>query len=327
MKIPYIQNPQAMTEPRPSLVPDEQVTWISEFIVPWNFTDRADIGIVGIPFDSAVSFRPGTRFGPSSVRDALKFNTTYNAELDLDISNLRIVDCGDIDTTLDLDEAHKRVESALTAIVGCGISPLVIGGDHSLTYPCVKALCHNMPGRKLGIIDFDTHFDCRPSIKGKEHSGLWVRKVQEIEGSPVRGENIVQIGIHGFAYSTFYRNDTRKRGINVFTPLDVKKRGMQSVMQDGLRLASDGTDAIYISVDIDCIDQAFAPGTSVPTPGGLFPSDVISGVVEAGKHPLTRAFDIVEISPVLDSGNMTSRLGAEIIMNYLCGLSSRSMNE
>lgn len=308
---------------RSNFFPDPYIVSAADIIQPFQSGKPADVGIVGIPFDGGVvSHRLGARFGPQAVREDLREYTTYNSDLDVDIRDLHIVDCGDIEIAItDFEETHRRVEAVLTQLFETGMTLLILGGDHSLSAPCVRGLCNALNGRQIGVIDFDAHHDVR-SGWGR-NSGLWVREIQEDPRAPVRGTNIVQIGIRGFSYSEYYRDAVRAMGITVFRPVDVRTRGIEAVMAEALERASAGTDAIYVSVDIDALDPPWAPGTNSPVHGGLMPWEVVAGVVLAGRHPLTRALDIMEIAPPLDVNRVTSTLGAEIAMQFLSALALR----
>jgi formimidoylglutamase len=314
--IPYLTNNH-------NFFPDPNLVLVSEIIKEFQPDKPADAGIVGIPFDRGViSHRQGSRFAPKVVRELLADCTTYNLDLDVDIKDLHLVDCGDVDVSIvDYDETHSRIEKALTHLFKHGMAMVIIGGDHSASYPSIKALCNSMPDQKIGIIDFDSHYDIRSGWN--RNAGLWAREVQELPGNQVNGSNIVQIGIHGFSYSRYYRDMITQMGISVVKPSEVRKYGMAKVMEKAITIASDGTDAIYISVDIDVMDPPYAPGTNDAPHGGLVPWQVIEGVVLAGLHPLTRAIDIMEISPPLDVNNITANLGAEIIMQFLSALALR----
>lgn len=309
--------------PSPPPFPDPNLTWLCQVFKEWDGTSRADAGIVGIPFDrGVVSHRQGARLGPKYLRDALYFYTDYCIEHDQVLSRLKLVDIGDIEVDItNYHETQRRVESAMTEIFRSGTIPLVVGGDHSNSYPCVKALCNATQGKRIGVIDFDSHHDVRSGWK--ENSGLWAREIQEIEGRPIKGENVVQIGVHGYVYSTIYRDFVRKSGMKIYTPLDLSKKGPLEVSEEALERATDGTDAVYVSVDIDVLDQAYAPGTNAPFPGGITTRELTSAIFEIAKNPLVLAMDLMEIAPPLDFNELTSKVGAEVLMNFLCGLSAR----
>ncbi|NLE99841.1 MAG: agmatinase, partial [Anaerolineales bacterium] len=176
-------------------------------------------------------------------------------------------------------------------------------------------------GKRVGVIHFDAHHDMRSGWG--QNAGLWVREIQETTGTPVRGENIVQIGIHGFSYSVYYRDIVQEMGITVFKPADVRRLGIDAVMAEALDRVADGTDAIFVSVDIDVVEPPYVPGTNSAAHGGMQPWDVVRAVVLAGQHPLTRALDLMEIAPPYDANRITSTLGAEISMHFLGALSLR----
>jgi len=308
---------------RSNFFPDPHVSRVADVMRPFVPSEAADVGLVGIPFDGGViSHRLGARFGPQAVREDLLECSTYNLDLDVDIGRLRLVDCGDIEVAItDYDETHRRVETALAALFETGMTLLIVGGDHSLSAPCVKALCQAAGGQRVGVIAFDAHHDMR-SGWGR-NAGLWVREIQEQAAPPVRGANIVQIGIRGFSYSEYYRDVVRAMGITVFKPADVRRRGIADVMAEALERAAAETDALYISVDVDVFDPPTVPGTNSPAHGGLLSWEVVEALVMAGRHPLTRALDVMEIAPPLDVGRITSTLGAELVMQFMGGLALR----
>jgi len=320
----FFEHLRPVSIPDPPWFPDPHVTWMCHAVKPMSADLQVDIVIVGVPFDGgSVSHRKGSRLGPTRIRETLYGYSSYSLEHDADISTLRIADCGNVDVNnMNFEETHERVESTVTQVFRVCPNLLILGGDHSVTFPCIKALSVILgAGKRLGVIDFDAHNDCRADWT--RNSGLWVRQIQEMKPNPVRGENVAQIGIRGFSYSPFYRDYIRKTGIRVFTSSDVSKEGIDSVLSSAVRCASDGTDAIYVSVDIDALDQAFAPGTDGPSPGGLTTTDLFRAAFDLGKHPLVRAMDVMEVSPPLDVDNATSKAAAETLMRFLCGLLKR----
>jgi formimidoylglutamase len=316
--IPYLRRVSILKQP----ALDPNITRLGQITGNWDGVEYVDAGIVGIPFDRSVDHdhRRGASLGPGQIRDELYTKSTYYIDHDTDVGHLKMVDCGDVEVTIDYGETHRRVEAALTPIFGSGMTPVIIGGDHSVTYPCIKALCNSLDQRKkLGVIDLDAHHDCRQGLE--KVSGLWAREIQEMENAPVKGENIVQIGIHGSNYSRFYRDYVERTGITVYTPMEIRRRGIEVITEEAIEKASNGVDALYLSVDIDVLDQTFAPGTVAPTPGGLTPWDVTECIFRASGHPLVCALDVMEVAPPLDVNDMTSKNAADIIMNFLCGLS------
>lgn len=300
-------------------VPDAYDVEVCDLIKPWQKLDRADVGIVGIPFDTGVMIRRGCRFGPAGVREALIFSTSYEPGLDIDLSaDFALTDFGDVDVMhTDILETHHRVERVLTEIHRLGVTPAVIGGDHSLAFPLIKALANVTRGR-VGVISLDGHLDVRHSHHGEISSGTPFRRIQEeIPGKPILGENIVEIGINGWHNSRYYMDYTREMGMRVIPARDVHKRGIDAVVAEALKRATRGVEALYLTVDIDCLDFPHAPGTCAPNPGGLTSAQVLEAVFLIGQHPLLRGFDVVEVAPPLDIQNLTSQMGAAIVMQFL----------
>ncbi len=231
MKIPHLRSSSL---PQPPQFPDPNLRWLCQVFKKWEQSTRADVGIIGIPFDRAsISHRQGARLGPKFVRESLYSNTDYCIEHDLELSKLEMVDFGDIDVDVtSYSETQQRVEAVMGSIFSTNTIPLIIGGDHSNTYPCIKALSSAVKsGEKIGVIDFDSHHDVRSGWR--ENSGLWAREIQEIEGHPISGENIVQIGIHGYFYSRYYADFVRKNRMRFLTPLDVSKKGISDIVDQG----------------------------------------------------------------------------------------------
>ncbi len=320
MSLTFLTPNATLTSGGLPLVSDESVTFLTELIGTWDGTAAADAGLLGVPFDGCVSYRPGARFGPESVREALKLGTSYCVSEDVDFSSLKLVDCGDVKVCNDIIETQARVEAAVSLLLEREIVPVIIGGDHSISLPAIRALSRRKGGTRVGVIDFDAHFDSRDAPSGLEHSGMWATQILCMEGVPVAPSNLVQIGIGDFAYSRSYGEKLTSAGGSFFTPFDVRRRGMKAVCQEALAKATRDVDALYVTVDIDCLQQAFAPGTSVPNPVGLTPWELLEALTEICPHPLLRGFDLVEIAPPFDLGGMTSWLGAEIVRRVLCGL-------
>ena len=209
-------------------VPDEYDVEMADLIKPWQELDQADVGIIGIPYDTSVLIRRGCRFGPEGVRSALAFSTSYEPGLDIDLTEgITITDFGNIDPMhTDVLETHRRVELVLTELRRLDVTPLAIGGDHSLAYPLIKSLCNVTKGH-VGVISIDAHLDLRISHHGEISSGTPFRRMlEEIPEKKVLGENFVEIGINGWHNSAFYMDYARKQGVRVITAREVHQRGI-----------------------------------------------------------------------------------------------------
>lgn len=309
------------------IVPDEYDIEICDIIEDWRKVDSADVGVVGIPFDTSVLIRRGCRFGPDAVRGALSFSISYEPELDVDLSkNFKIVDFGNIDVLhTNVLKTHGRIEKVITAIYKTGVIPVVIGGDHGTSYPTIKSLINNTDGN-IGVIMIDAHLDVRKSHHGECSSGTPFRRLMEEPEHPLLPKNLVEIGINGWHNSKFYMDYCRDRGVTVIPAREVHKRGISDVVAQALDIASNGTEAIFLSFDIDGLDFAAAPGTCAPNPGGLTSYQGLEAVWQIGQHPLLRGMDVLEVAPPLDVQDLTSIMGAALIMQYL-GATKRRMKE
>jgi len=317
--------------PAPSnWAPDEYDVGLRDVMVDWREAETADIGIVGIPFDTAVIGRRGCRFGPESVRSALVFSNVYNPNYDCDLSTgFSWTDFGNVDVLLtEVLGTHERVETVVTDMFKTGVTPVMIGGDHSLAYPDIKGLINFLgPGKKIGIINIDTHLDVRHSHHGEVSSGTPFRRLLEEPGQPLDPKNFVELGINGWLNSKYYMDNIREMGVTIIPAREVHRRDVDDVIAQALEIATAGVDALFVSFDIDAIDLSAAPGTCSPSPGGLTPYQVQEMVWQFGQHTLCRGFDIVEVSPSLDQGGVTSMMAMSLIMNFMGATKVRNQNK
>jgi len=308
-----------MAVPRPgNWVPDEYDVGIKDIMVDWNEAKAADVGIVGIPFDTAVMGRRGCRFGPEGVRSALVYSNVYEPGLDMDLSKgFVLTDFGNIDVMhTDVLKTHERVEKVMTEIFKTGVTPVIIGGDHSLAYPDIKSLINVVDG-DIGVINIDGHMDVRISHHGEISSGTPFRRLLEQPERPLNPKHFVEIGINGWLNSRFYRDYCREKGIRIISARETHQRGIEQVVEEALSIVTNGTKAFFLTVDIDGLDISVAPGTNAPNPGGLTAYQALEAVWTIGQHPLCRAMDLLEVAPPLDVGNLTSLMGAALILNFL----------
>jgi formiminoglutamase len=280
--------------------------------------------LIGLSYSGA-SINPSAAYGaPESVRLAFRYNTTYSPDWDTDIRDLRVRDLGDVGGHLtDVAAAHGKIEAAVAA--ACAIEPrfvpVMIGGDHSVTAPAVRGFCAANPGKRVGIINIDAHLDVRNFEHGP-HNGTPFRAL--LTGNlPIEGQNVVELGIHGFMNAAAYMQWARDRGVTVISGRQVMKRGMEDCIAEALQRAGDGTDLIYLSVDIDCLAYPWAAGTAATSPEGLSAWQLLEAVHACGLDPKVAAMDVVEIDPSRDVKDLTSRTGASIILTFLAGLARR----
>lgn len=324
-----------MSTPIPYLLPpslslcrlskDEHEVRFPEILADVTCLHEADVALIGVPFDGGtVSGRAGSRSAPQALRVSLQASRTYEPHLDVDISQeIRVVDAGDVAVLhTDVPATLQRIRTVIRHLLEASVVPVILGGDHLVTFPCLQALADVSPG-PVGVINFDSHFDVRASYGGEVSSGTPFRLALERCGGKVRPQNLVEIGPHGFHAQRFYREFIREAGIRLITAQEVHERGIKAVLEDAIFWATEGTDALYVSVDIDALDMAWAPGTNNPTPGGLTGAQILEAMWVLGQLPHTRVLDLVEISPPLDVANLTVIMGREIMMNFLGGVALR----
>lgn len=285
----------------------------------------ANTAVIGLPFDGTTVTRPGASHGPRAIRDAsshFAFGENYHYDYAITVSDyLQLVDCGDIDGVA--GNAHRtfeRAEAALHEIYAAGCFPILLGGDHSVTIPGARALAATMSGR-MGYVMFDTHLDTAPEIDGEELSHCTpVHRVLDLPN--VDGRNVAIIGIHGAANPKLEVDVAREHGVSVFSIGDIEERGIDDVARQALAIASDGTDCIYLSVDIDVLDGAYAWGTCGPEIGGMTGRELVRALRIAAGGPIGAA-DCVEVAPHLDPSGNTARVGARIVVDILAARAVR----
>jgi formimidoylglutamase len=290
----------------------------------WDGGWDLDVAVLGIPFDGASAVRPGARHGPDAVREALALYTTYSSATGTQLAGLRAADVGDVRVVAtDMAQSFTSVREAAAMVFGSGIVGIFIGGDHSMTWPILEALTTAYDGRHVGVIHFDEHHDLRESHFGAESSGVPFRKALNFPRNPVLGRNLAQIGMGEFANSPVHADYAASRGVTVIPALEVFERGIDDCVDRALARAADGTEAIYLSVDVDVIDQSQAPGTAAPNAYGLDARQVYRAVRAIGAHPKVVGMDVAEISPPFDQGNMTGNVGAMLVLSFMAGIAER----
>jgi agmatinase len=279
--------------------------------------DGFDVAIIGAPTDDLVSDRPGTRFAPRAIRAAsCPPGPHLEAKVDA-FELLRIVDYGDAPVIpADAEASHLAIQRVVREVVDAGVLPVVLGGDHSITEPNVRALASQ--ARPVGLLHFDTHADTGVEVFGVERShGTPMYRL--VEAGLVDPGRYVQIGLRGYWPTEREFAWQRERGITSFFMHDVRERGLRDVLEDALRVLGDGPT--FVTVDIDVLDPAFAPGTGTPEPGGLTTAELLWAVREAGSRLDVVGADLVEIIPMtVGSADITALAGERIVRELLTGL-------
>jgi agmatinase len=293
--------------------------WVSD---PAQLRERApDAAIVGAPFDISTTFRPGARFGPRALRAAAYHPGTYHLDLGIDIFEwLDVVDAGDAHCPHGQTErSHRNIEEKVAAVADTGAFPVILGGDHSITWPSATAVARRHGWGRLGLLHFDAHADTADSLEGNLAShGTPMRRL--IESGAVRGRNFVQVGLRGYWPPPDVFAWMREQDMTWHLMQEVWERGIREVIADAIARAGDGCDAIYLSVDIDVLDPGTAPGTGTPEPGGMTAADLLRAVRSIALETPLVAMDVVEVSPPYDHADITVNNAHRVVFEVLAGL-------
>ena len=276
-----------------------------------------DVAIVGAPTDDLVSDRPGARFAPRAIRAAsCPPGPHLEAKVDA-FRELRIVDYGDAPVIpADPAASHAAIERVVGEVVDAGVLPIVLGGDHSITEPNVRAIAARRGA--VALLHFDTHADTGFEVFGVERShGTPMYRL--VEAGSVDPQRYVQIGLRGYWPTEREFAWQRERGIRSYFMHDVRERGIRPVLDEAL--AAIGNAETYVTIDVDVLDPAFAPGTGTPEPGGMTTGELLWAVREAARRLELVGADVVEIIPTAPgSADVTALIGDRIVRELLSGI-------
>ncbi len=282
---------------------------------------QPDVAIIGAPFDIATTNRPGARFGPRAIRSSAYEPGTYHLDLGIEIFDyLEVVDYGDAYCPHGQTEAsHANIRSRVSDVVSRGITPIILGGDHSITWPAATAVADHYGYGNVGIVHFDAHADTADIIDGNLAShGTPMRRL--VESGAVLGKNFVQIGLRGYWPPADTFAWMQEQGFRWHLMNEIWERGIKAVIEDAVAEALDGADYLYLSVDIDVLDPGFAPGTGTPEPGGMAPVDLLRIVRNLAQRTNLVAMDVVEVAPAYDVSDNTVNNAHRIVFEALGGL-------
>ena len=294
--------------------------WVED---PAELASRmVDVAIVGAPYDDMVTHRPGARFGPRAIREAQNTSGNLNS-LQLEIrpfEHLTVVDAGDANIVpARFDRGHAMIYRKVREVAGSGAIPIVLGGDHSITWPSATAVAEARKPGSIGIVHFDAHADTAPDSWGQlAGHGSPMRRL--IESGAVLGKNFVQVGLRGYWPPQEVLDWMGEHGLRWHLMREIEEQGAEAVIDRAIEEALDGPDAIYLSVDIDVVDPGSAPGTGTPEPGGMLPRELLRAVRRiVGKVELA-GMDIVEVSPPYDWAESTAALANRCALETISAL-------
>lgn len=274
-----------------------------------------DIAVVGIPYDSGASNRSGARLGPQGIRHASSQISPFNSDYGVDLyEKLKICDVGDIYTIpANAEKTFAQISKGIGYICSKGTVPIILGGDHSTTFPTLRGISPYIDGN-IGVIHIDRHSDCDAIQQDeKMHGTEWFHSTQLPN---VSAKNLVQIGIGGNcckSWSKFVRDS----GLTAFSMEDIDKYGIDKVAETALDIAWKGCKAVYISLDIDVLEAAFCPGTGTPDFGGMLPRELLR-LLKLVTAPGICGMDVVEVAPPFDVSEITSLAASRCLINVMC---------
>jgi agmatinase len=283
----------------------------------------ADVAVLGAPMDEYVTHRPGTRFGPRAIRSAVDGGgrpRAWHVDLGVDpFAELRVVDHGDAEVVPgDPAASHAAIRAAVDRIVAAGAVPVVLGGDHSIAYPDVCAVAAPLPRGSLAVVQFDTHADTATENWGvtRAHGTPFRHLVDE---GVLPGERLVQVGLRGYWPNPEEWAWARAAGVRWHRMEDVEERGIDGVTDEVLSQIA-GADHLYLSVDVDVLDPAFAPGTGTPEPGGMSTRELLRAIRRLAVARGLAGMEVVEVSPPYDHADVTAMAAHRAVVDALAGL-------
>ncbi len=296
-----------------------------------SLDDLRDAGVVilGAPFDWGASNRPGARFGPKAIREVgyLGFDGSRpHLPTGIDaLSTLNVVDAGDLLLPVGyIEQSLDQIADAVEGVCRHGAIPIILGGDHSITFPNARATAavHG----DIALVHFDAHADTgNQSASGMPLShGTPMRRL--IESGAVPGHRFVQIGLRGYWPDPDTVAWMREQGMRSYLMTDIGERGLRTVVDEAVDYATDGADAVFLSVDIDVVDPGMAPATGTPEPGGLTSRELLDTLRRLSRELNVVGADVVEVAPPYDGpGEITSMLANRVVLEILNGMAERKL--
>ena len=291
----------------------------------------ADVVILGAPIDSGTTYRSGTKMGPQAIRgtDYLSHDGErphLNMRVD-GLKDLKIFDAGDVlMPPSDLTDSLNRLEKATEKLAKAGVIPIILGGDHSIASADVKGIANVLGHGKVSMIHFDAHADTGTDQWGSlVGHGVPMRRL--IESGAVRGDKFLQLGLRGYWPDNETLNWMRDQKMRSYEMTEIHHRGMDVVLNESFKTLTEGTEGVFLSVDIDVVDPGMAPGTGTPEPGGMTSRELIEAVRRICTELPIVGVDIVEVSPAYDHADITSLLANRIVLEALSSIALRKKGE
>ena len=276
------------------------------------------LAVLGVPLHLG-SITPGrSDLAPGAIRQALSRLSTYDLEFDRDLGRIAVTDFGDLALASAMPaDALGPVAGAVQGALAKADALVLLGGDNSITRPGCHGITPEL--QRAGLLTLDAHLDLRDVSAGLTNGN----PVRALLADGLPGTQIVQIGIQPFANSRAYSQVAREAGIKVIPLSEVRSRGIEKAVEDGLDSLDQEVDAIYVDLDLDVLDRVFAPATPGSRPGGLTPAELRSAARLCGAHPKVRVMDLVEIDPTKDLADATVFAAGLSLLSFASGLLGR----
>jgi len=287
----------------------------------------ADILLIGAPFDGGTSHRPGARFGPQAIRltDYLPHDGSRpHLALGVDpLVALKVADTGDVEMPSGQTELSlRRLEAAVHTAAAAGAIPVVLGGDHTITFPDATGVARHVGWGRVSLIHFDAHADTGNTQHGSLYGhGTPMRRL--IESGAVRGDRFLQIGLRGYWPEPETLDWMAEQRMRSYEMTEVVARGLDECLTEAFAIATDGCDAVFLSVDVDVVDPGLAPGTGTPEPGGLSGRQLLDAVRRIAMELPLAGMDVVEVAPPYDHAEITAMLANRVVLEALSGIAWR----
>lgn len=287
----------------------------------------ADVVVLGAPFDGGTSYRSGARFGPSAIRttDYLPHDGSRpSLALRTDaLRDLRVLDAGDVEMySGDAARSCRDLEDVVARVAGTGAVPVILGGDHTITWPNATGVARARGWGRVSVLHFDAHADTGDIEFGSLIGhGQPMRRL--IESGAVRGDRFLQIGLRGYWPPPDVLDWMAAQGMRSYEMAEIGARGLGSCLTEAFEIALDDCDAVFLSVDIDVADPAHAPGTGTPEPGGISARELLDAVRRIGLELPLAGVDVVEVSPPYDHADITAALANRVVLEVLSAMAGR----
>lgn len=287
---------------------------------------EADVGVLGAPYDGAVSNRPGARYGPEAIRRASAWwaylsgykggLTNIGTGKQVDFSSFSVADCGDVPIFPMDREATAESITAHVATIAEQAFPILLGGDHYCTYPAFEGFAQGSGADSVGLVQIDAHTDtvAESAVFGEHFHGSSTHHIAD--SSYTDYEHVSQVAIRGYESPEFFEF-ADETGLNLYTMANVRAEGIETVVESAVEAAATDTDAVYVTFDIDAVDPSIAAGTGTPVPGGLSAREALAVMGVLGSHEAVSAVDMMEVAPTYDPTEGTQRLAAYLLVRFL----------